>query len=51
MISYLNFIKNTDTNFHLTICNELDEIPFDEKIPVVPHIKILNVDRLEENVE
>jgi hypothetical protein len=47
MISYLNDIKNNNTSFHLTSDNELDEIPFDEEIFIVPHSKIVNVDKLE----
>mgnify|MGYP000856053773 FL=1 len=47
MISYLNFIKNNDTSFHLNGGNELDENPFDEKMFVIPHIKIINPDKLD----
>lgn len=47
MINYLKFIKNKDTSFHLSGGNELEETAFDEKLFVIPHVKILNVDKLE----
>jgi hypothetical protein len=46
MISYLSFIKNKDESFHLSIGNELTESPFDTETFVVPHVKIINVDKL-----
>lgn len=49
MISYLNFIKNKDTSFHLSEGNELEGTPFDEKMFTVPHLKILNIDKLEKS--
>ena len=47
MIGYLNFIKKNDVSFHLTGGNELDEMPFDEKMLVIPHLKIINIDKLD----
>lgn len=46
MIDYLNFIKDRDVSFHLNEGNELNEVPFGDNMFVVPHIKILNVDKL-----
>jgi hypothetical protein len=48
-IEYLNFIKNRDISYHLNSGNELDEEPFNEKIFVVHHLKLINVDRLEKS--
>lgn len=47
MISYLNFIRDKDCSFHLSEGNELEQTPFDEKMFVVPHLKILNTNKLE----
>ena len=46
MINYLNFIKTKDESIHLNIGNELNEIPIDNEMFVVPHIKLINVDSL-----
>jgi hypothetical protein len=52
MIDYLNFIKSNDASMHLNVGNELgDEIevyPNDgEEMYIVPHLKIINIDKLE----
>ena len=47
MINYLNFIKNNDASFHLSSGNELADIPFDEKFIVVPHLKMININKLD----
>lgn len=47
MIRYLNFIKNKDCSLHLSEGNELEQTPFDENMFVVPHLKILNINKLE----
>ena len=47
IIDFLTLIKDKDTSFHLSIGNELEEKPFDEDLFVVPHAKIINIDKLE----
>lgn len=47
MIRYLNFIKKKDCSLHLSEDNELEQTPFDENMFVVPHLKILNTNKLE----
>ena len=51
MIDYLNSIKNEDVSFHLSDGNELETTPIDDKMFVVPHIKILNVDKLNSSAQ
>ena len=46
MINLLNFVKNKDESLHLNIGNELEENPFDEDLYVIPHAKIINIDKL-----
>jgi hypothetical protein len=48
MIGFLTHIKNRDVSFHLSIGNELEETPFDEDMFVVPHAKIINIDKLDD---
>ena len=46
MIRFLEFIKYNDASFHLSIGNELEENTFDAEQFVIPHAKIINVDKL-----
>lgn len=49
MISYLNFIKNSDSSIHLTEGNELsaDKDDVDEDMYLIPHMKLVNLDKLD----
>ena len=46
LIDYLNFIKN-ESSMHLNVGNELstDAEEIDSDMYVIPHIKIVNVDK------
>jgi hypothetical protein len=46
-INYLNFIKSKDASMHLNIGNELaDELVYDNEMFIIPHLKIINLDRI-----
>lgn len=50
MIGYLNFVKNQDSSIHLNEGNELiNDNDIDDDMYFVPHVKIINIDKLEEN--
>ena len=48
MIGYLNFIKTHDASMHLNIGNELDDEikDIDDDMLIIPHLKVVNLDRL-----
>jgi hypothetical protein len=50
MIGYLNFIKNQDSSIHLNEGNELiKDNDIDDDMYFVPHVKIVNIDKLIED--
>ena len=46
-ISYLNFIKNSDSSMHLNMDSELCKNEYiDDDMYIIPHLKIINMEKV-----